>query len=236
MYGIWRSGPASRLIVVSVCRSSTSGSASSASSTSAAPAARSGRSSPASGVPGAIECSPMTITRLAPNASAGLIGAFRRVPPSKCQPSSSRTAGNKRRDRGRGAHVGLGQRRGHVVDPALVVAHLVGRPARVEDDAAARARGQRHDRRGDQLLVGDVLGDGRERDRALQGPAERAGVQQRRDVEREQAGEVHGAAGEPLEVLQRGRGGARRPTPGSPTRRARRRGSGRRRPGRVAAT
>ena len=107
--------PTSSLIVVSVWMSSTSGSASSASMICAAPANRSGRTGPAirSSPPGAIEFSPITITRSAPSDSAGLIGAFRRVPPSKYQPAagppSISTAGNSGRDRRRGAHVLLGR-------------------------------------------------------------------------------------------------------------------------------
>src|SRR5438477_550002 len=60
-----------------------------------ASANRSGRV--ADGGAGETEFSPMTITRLAPSLSAGLIGVLRRVPPSKYHPSpgpSTLTAGN----------------------------------------------------------------------------------------------------------------------------------------------
>ena len=85
--------------------------------TCAAPANRSGRSGPAiRSAAGAIEFRPTTITRSAPSDSAGLIGAFRRVPPSKYQPaagpSSISTAGNAAGIARRGADVLLVEHRG----------------------------------------------------------------------------------------------------------------------------
>ena len=107
--------PTSSLIVVSVWMSSTSGSASSASMIvrGARDQVRALRAGDARRCAGAIEFRPTTITRLAPSDSAGLIGAFRRVPPSKYQPaagpSSISTAGNSGRDRRRRADVLLGR-------------------------------------------------------------------------------------------------------------------------------
>ena len=63
--------------------------------------------------------------------SAGLIGAFRRVPPSKYQPAAGPSVPRppeRGRDRRRGAHVLLVEDGRDVVDAALVVAHLVRRP------------------------------------------------------------------------------------------------------------
>ena len=166
--------PSSWLIVVSVCMSSTSGSASRASSTCAAPANRSGRSGPAiRSCAGAIEFRPTTITRSAPSDSAGLIGALRRMPPSKYQPAAGpswiSTAGNAAGIAEEARTCSSFEHGGDVVDAALVVADLVRRPALVEDDAAARQRAAwRSTAAAIRRPCVDVLADALERDRALE--------------------------------------------------------------------
>ena len=89
--------------------------------------------------------------------------------------------------------------------PRLSSRTVVRRAALVEDDAAARERARGDDRRGDQPARPRRARRSAERDQPLQRVLERRRVQQRRDVERQQAGEGQRGAGDPVQVAQRGR-------------------------------
>ena len=138
--------------------SSIRGSTSDPSSRCSTPSPMSGGSAPGapdSSTGPAIESQATTMSRSAPRSSAGLIGAFRRVPPSKYQPRAIDGLGHldrreQQRDRGRRADVVELDPRRHVGDGVRAVV----RPPAVlvdEHDAAPGARrggdhGQRVDR------------------------------------------------------------------------------------------
>src|SRR5262249_16333173 len=131
----------------------------------------------------------ITTIRSAPRASAGLIGVFRRGPPSKYQPPAARgwvtrTAGEtpgkapgaRPSSRGRrGPVLGIPPPRPGPPPPPPPPPHT---PAVVEDDGVPAPRRGRDHRGGGELAAGDVGADALERDAGSQRARQRRGVQQ----------------------------------------------------------
>ena len=169
----------------SLRRSSTSGSPSAPSSRCSAPAPKSGGGAswrPSCLGTGVTDPVPITTTRSAPRSMAGLIGVFRRVPPSTYQPAAAagRAHPHRReqdRDRRRRAHVRLADLGGDVVDH-VGVACLASQLALDERDRLPAARRRRHHPERAHRAVVEVAVHLRPVDPGFQVALQRRGVEQ----------------------------------------------------------